>query len=551
MKEFLETHFYSDVGRETATNEAEPVLLYFMSKPSFFVLRSGKELGDECSKSAMLGEKLILDLESLMSDHMESVQSFLMSVAQEHPEQMASIIEGQSSAEQIVNDVRGIGSSSFDDLIPTQRDDPEARQDPTEQFAVYFSSTMQEHNSRDGEQGSHGPPAAIPESSIARGDDPQLAASDIPGDSVLEAVALSMLASDSIVDPMLASDSMVGLGAGEAQATTSFEDGESGQAASRWFSECALPSPQDISTASGDSASPGELWGFNVDQEQLYFAPVPYSGETQPGLADAQQAATSSADAVPGPDAAIHGTTRGPNPVACSTNAGGDVVVADRRVEPPAGLLPQRKHPKATRQKKPAVEPVEGRVGAMSSAQPAQPAQPAEGQAPSKRTRWAAPDDCRPDSGRPMCALPGHGGPREARACKVCVVLRVDACAAELVRPPGAPAAGWAFEVLQRVARTLSGTYWCPQCLEEELLCCPEKRAQLVALVRRAEAGEEGAAKSLRGQLSRLFSQTNKCSSPAHAAARNGGLCRCEPQRMWRSCKACGAARAHPYAGLD
>jgi len=120
---------------------------------------------------------------------------------------------------------------------------------------------------------------------------------------------------------------------------------------------------------------------------------------------------------------------------------------------------------------------------------------------------------------------------------------------------PGAAAAEWAFEVLQRVAKTQSGTYWCPKCLRETFLDSPEKRAQLARLAetaRRAEAGEEGAADDLAEQMRRVkFWPTTKCEEPAHVAARNGGFCRCVRSRMWRSCGACRAARAFEYAGLD
>ena len=189
-------------------------------------------------------------------------------------------------------------------------------------------------------------------------------------------------------------------------------------------------------------------------------------------------------------------------------------------------------------------EPVEGHGGTP----PAQPAWPVEPPPPSKGRR-TAPDGGRPDSGRLRCAFPGHGGEREARSCKACAVLHVAACAAQVA--PAAGREGWAFEVLRRVARTPSGTYWCPQCLQETLLDRPEQLGALVGMVRLAEAGTADAEAAIRGRLARLFAQTTKCARAAHAAARNDGLCRCEAQLIWRSCAACGAARAYPYAGLD
>jgi hypothetical protein len=126
----------------------------------------------------------------------------------------------------------------------------------------------------------------------------------------------------------------------------------------------------------------------------------------------------------------------------------------------------------------------------------------------------------------------------------------VEACAAEAAPAPGAAAA--AFDVLQRVGRTVSGTYWCAQCLDEALLAKPDQRAGLVAAARLAEAGG-GGGEALRRALKRLFKPTTKCRAAAHVTARNGGMCRCagELQVMWRGCRACRAARAHPYAGLD
>ena len=202
-----------------------------------------------------------------------------------------------------------------------------------------------------------------------------------------------------------------------------------------------------------------------------------------------------------------------------------------------ADAPPPRQHPKATRKKRTA-EPGES------------PPQP-------KRGRRTEPDAGRPDSGRPRCTLAGHGGSREERACRACLVVNVNACAAAVLRPPGTPDAEWAFEVLQRLARTRSGTYWCPTCLREQLLDSPDKVAQLARLsdtVRRAEEGEEGAAGCLAEQMRRVkLRPTTKCTAPAHVAARNGGFCRCPvaPQRIWRSCGACRTARAFEYAGLD
>jgi hypothetical protein len=219
------------------------------------------------------------------------------------------------------------------------------------------------------------------------------------------------------------------------------------------------------------------------------------------------------------------------------------------------------RHPKATKRRRDPVAPADG-PDAASPARPAQPVRaidPVDAGPPPRRARA---------SSRPQCAAAGHWekgasgrGAREARSCKVCAVLHVDECAALAGLAPGAPAelvigepdGGPAFDVLQRVARTASGTYWCPHCLAEALLEAPERRARLVGTARLAEAGAGDEAAALRKELKSLFQQANKCEKAAHVAARNGGLCRCavEPRIEWRRCRVCRAARAHPYAGLD
>ena len=157
---------------------------------------------------------------------------------------------------------------------------------------------------------------------------------------------------------------------------------------------------------------------------------------------------------------------------------------------------------------------------------------------------------------RPKCELKGHGGkPVEARACKVCVVLNLDRCAAEVKAAAAAAASAAvtagaapdiAFAMLQRLGKA-SGTYWCPQCLQEQLLDDSGRRQHLVTLARRAEAGDGEAERELAGALLHLFRQTNKCK--AHDATHRGGMCPCD--KMWRACLACRRARRHPYAGLD
>jgi hypothetical protein len=141
---------------------------------------------------------------------------------------------------------------------------------------------------------------------------------------------------------------------------------------------------------------------------------------------------------------------------------------------------------------------------------------------------------------RDKCTADGHGGPREARSCKICTVLDLKDELDKLVVPSDiAPPS--THSVLQSLAlHKPCGTYFCPNCLSESLLDKPQELARLALLARKAPAAANVV-------LRKLFQPTNKCT--AHAAVWNAGYCPCG--HVWRSCTTCRVACIHPYAGLD
>lgn len=143
---------------------------------------------------------------------------------------------------------------------------------------------------------------------------------------------------------------------------------------------------------------------------------------------------------------------------------------------------------------------------------------------------------------RVQCTAVGHGGPREARSCKPCVILHLEDEVGKLGVPSDrALSRAQSHDVLQSLARNKRvGTYFCPECIGESVLRVPNRLADLARLIR---AGDPAASA---GELRHLFQPTNKCDG--HAAVWNGGFCPCGGP--WRSCAVCRVARVHPYAGL-
>ncbi len=495
------------------------MLQYFKDQPSKFMMRSGAELGDESEISTALSLKLVQELEGLMKEPNESVHKFLMAIVKKQPEQLPSILEDRAGPPSFAF-VRGVRDFVAGPLATLEE---EAQEDGSAIYPVYFKSDghaaqlhIEPDESCDGKemwadtQGSAALTTGCGNARVEGDGTPLTKSLDEPVDILAPHVVLSD-------DPAVP-------GAGPIRHTTPFEDEKCDQAAS-WFSSpssgaAAPPPPFNWPTSPGSSSFADEPWALELER------------------ADEGLLAEGSAGFVPWRDPAVGATPGEPTPIcAVDLGTGPAVVAADSCA---AGAPVPRRHPKDTKNhKKLTVGPEEG-LGGNSTAQPAP-----------KRARLDSPDK---HSGRSMCAIPGHGsGEREARGCKSCAVLYVDECAAQVKRPPGMPAAEWAFAVLQRVARTPSTTYWCPQCLEEALLNCPERRAGLVEEVRRAEAAEGGEVqrRTLKKVLAGLFRQTTKCALPAHVLARNGGFCRCPGKpKIWRDCEACLETRAHPYAGL-
>ena len=222
-------------------SEVEQILSYFADTSSGFTLRSGAELGEEYEISAALAVKLAQDLEDLMKDHFESVQTFLMSLAKEHPEEVAFIVDGQAGplSVELVRDIGDCLAKPVD-AMTTQRE--EAGEDPTEQYRTFHDCTAASHVEQPSDYDSA---AAILGSVIARADCSHSSASIL---ATVPAIDALFLQADSIVDP----------------AVLCAEDGERGHSAScgHGRSEDAPPCPQAWSAASCSSVSPDELLIF-------------------------------------------------------------------------------------------------------------------------------------------------------------------------------------------------------------------------------------------------------------------------------------------------
>jgi hypothetical protein len=140
LKQFLETHFVSVMGPETAapSSEVEQLMAYFRDRSSGFTLRSGVELGDEYEAAATLAVKLAQDLGDLMRDHFESVRIFLASLAKEHPEEVLAIVEGQAApmSAELVREIGDFVAKPVD-AMTTERE--QAGEDPTEQYRMQNS----------------------------------------------------------------------------------------------------------------------------------------------------------------------------------------------------------------------------------------------------------------------------------------------------------------------------------------------------------------------------------------------------------------------------
>jgi hypothetical protein len=141
---------------------------------------------------------------------------------------------------------------------------------------------------------------------------------------------------------------------------------------------------------------------------------------------------------------------------------------------------------------------------------------------------------------RPRCAV--HPGGAEARACKMCAVRSAAAALS-------AGGTGLRRAMRWMARHTVSGTYWCPFCVMDELLGDPASLNRLLAEVERAEAGDAAAGGRLRSKLRTLFAQATQCRRPEHKAGHAGGLCLCG--RLWRECGESACVHAHPYGGLD